>query len=658
MFEEIFNKIFSRFLRITDSIRKYLQENTSSNLDFISSLESRLSTYTSQFLNAVMRKSLCWIICVDEARHLNVEQPGCSWSILVHLNRAARLLKRGGLLIFMDTLSDINLLDPQKAFPSDRVGTLGLSQFVFLDTLAQDIFAPVEPAEGLTIYDTEKMFHMVQFGKPLWQTAWNAGVVETEMAGLARVKISEHRQFTPDHAKVMKAVHAIAVLGARTSLDIRAGFCYANKLVGSLAAHVLYYNPDQSYARIIYPSDCVLAMAARDVIAVAGWDHCINLVQDFISSEMVQIGVRGEWISQVLLLRAVDQFKGVCTVRDLLCKVVGDSRQLELDQVLFRDPRSSERQGANEDDSQQRNIILEGMVNFNHFTQVYYTPTRRDLLHCLIRRAAVVCKRGQVGVDLIIPVALPEKYASPVAEMKLNRSEGGAVFSMAKNEQLGHNFSNNEGEKDHDPVIYTGDDLASVKTNVVSTARKYLEQYMNLMATRENPIQESCKSDSSSPASFSLSHSGQRKISHYPIREDTVGYIIIQCKNTQTPYTKVPKKFCAVEAGIDKKIPEYKANLTPHLGLGLYFDRSKNLSIEALEIPASVLKTSPRANFLKIRNCHRSVNASANDIPAIAKILKSSPGNLDVAKTVDAKTRMILSAGVTYCSVRSKKRIQ
>ena len=43
---------------------------------------------------------------------------------------------------------------------------------------------------------------------------------------------------------------------------------------------------------------------------------------------------------------------------------------------------------------------------FTHFVSITYDPTREELLALALRGAAVVCKRGHEGIDLIL-VALP-----------------------------------------------------------------------------------------------------------------------------------------------------------------------------------------------------------------------------------------------------------
>ena len=63
---------------------------------------------------------LDFLVCVDEARNFQKMPEGCKWDLLMQLNRAARLLPNRSLFLFMDTLSDLNVIYPKKAFPSDR----------------------------------------------------------------------------------------------------------------------------------------------------------------------------------------------------------------------------------------------------------------------------------------------------------------------------------------------------------------------------------------------------------------------------------------------------------------------------------------------------------------------------------------------------------
>lgn len=44
------------------------------------------------------------------------------------------------------------------------------------------------------------------------------------------------------------------------------------------------------------------------------------------------------------------------------------------------------------------------MLGFTHFIPVTYVPVKEDLISIYKRRGAVLCKRNQKGIDLIIPI--------------------------------------------------------------------------------------------------------------------------------------------------------------------------------------------------------------------------------------------------------------
>jgi hypothetical protein len=46
-------------------------------------------------------------------------------------------------------------------------------------------------------------------------------------------------------------------------------------------------------------------------------------------------------------------------------------------------------------------------MSFSHFVKIEFTPERKDLLKYFLRGAAICCKAGQAGIDLIIPILLP-----------------------------------------------------------------------------------------------------------------------------------------------------------------------------------------------------------------------------------------------------------
>ncbi len=59
-------------------------------------------------------------------------------------------------------------------------------------------------------------------------------------------------------------------------------------------------------------------------------------------------------------------------------------------------------------------LVTNGLINFTHFQIITYTPSLNDLKGFWCRRAAIFCKIGQSGTDLVIPVLLDNKFISAI----------------------------------------------------------------------------------------------------------------------------------------------------------------------------------------------------------------------------------------------------
>jgi len=55
-------------------------------------------------------------------------------------------------------------------------------------------------------------------------------------------------------------------------------------------------------------------------------------------------------------------------------------------------------------------LLLQGLVSFVQFIEINYTPNVSDLLEAYLSGIAYCCRAGQAGIDLIIPVLLPESF--------------------------------------------------------------------------------------------------------------------------------------------------------------------------------------------------------------------------------------------------------
>jgi hypothetical protein len=69
------------------------------------------------------------------------------------------------------------------------------------------------------------------------------------------------------------------------------------------------------------------------------------------------------------------------------------------------------------------NDLLAGYVSFTHFLYVTYSVEESDLRECFARSAAIICKRNETAIDLIIPVLLAADKMSYISVQVKNYSE-------------------------------------------------------------------------------------------------------------------------------------------------------------------------------------------------------------------------------------------
>ena len=333
-----------------------------------------------------------FLVCLDEARNfLNVKPTESCSDMLTQLNRASRLLPVGGVFVFMDTLSDINILK-RHPFPSDRTIHVGAKQFVYTNVAPYDI--GIESAHAAHVGKTLSTSFLSCFGRPRWWAMNCAGFKSSAIHNAALFKL----QGSPNSYSKGSAIDenlAVALLACRTSFDANLAFKLRVDLIGSYLAHV-DWNANVEEPMIAYPSDPILSEAARSIMTNRVWNEVVGRILRNCNSKMMSIGHLGELVGQIVCVYAMDRAlesrgsKVLPTVCEFLQKLTG----IKFDEERYKD-------------------ICDGVVNFNHFIQTHgYSPNRGDLVTFMKRRAAVVCKPNERGVDLIIPVVLPSKYGS------------------------------------------------------------------------------------------------------------------------------------------------------------------------------------------------------------------------------------------------------
>ena len=368
---------------------------------------------------------LRWILCVDEAREVQKEKPDDLLSdFLSQLNRASRLLPVGAVFVFMDTLSDINIIN-RHPFPSDRMRLLAETQLVYTDLLTFDLGYPA----AKYINDTWSHVYMCQFGRPWWFAKLQKNAQWTEILDSAKAKLAFCQK---PGKKEPDFISSVALLSSRVAFDFDATYKTKELLVGSYMAHVDYYSPVERDIFISYPSDPVVSEAAKALL-FAEWESVISSISHAIISRTINVGALGELAAQIICVLAMDQARMVAngppTVEQFLQCISGDKVEMG------------------------ESTIAKGLLNFNHFVQVEdYNVNRGDLVNFVRRRAAMVCKRNTRGVDLVIPVILNKSYGSVVRETTLERPQNDTrkdsmILDIPKLEDIENSFQDSEYDR-------------------------------------------------------------------------------------------------------------------------------------------------------------------------------------------------------------------
>ena len=421
--------------------------------------------------------------------------------------------------------------------------------------------------------------------------------------------------------KWFNQLRRLALLATRVHLDIDPHFKSAPELIGSYLAHVDSYCHEKTgyTVDISYPSDPIVSMASTKVLVQDPklWKEGLNVLKSFIRSRSIASGERGELISQLICSYAADLItKGVparqdssvpsLKVRDFLSQLMGERHYEEF---------------LSRAEKKEKNIeaVLDGYVNFNHFVKVEgYIPQRGDLVEFLHRRAAVVCKSCQVGVDMIIPVVLRNPHGKP---------SGQTPVSYGKD-----NRSSFEAQPVHKESLDSAD-----LTHQISEIANSLELMNDVTA---GPIrlssENSASPDRSSPKRVSSESIAspkrmmpqEHKADEYLMDERFVSYILIDSKNYQSGcLLKDLRRLNPFAAGLEPESPEEAEHTVPYLAIAMYYDGKETSCIE--ELPTYKEGQQEPNNFASITLC----NAHQN-FPDVAKefteLLRSTDG-IDLA---------------------------
>ena len=315
---------------------------------------------------------------------------------------------------------------------------------------------------------------LYSMGRPLWK-ALLAGQ-PTRMSAEQLLQYAQMKLLSTNvwRSSSSPDIHqSLALLAVRLCLSITPDYRYAPALVASHMATAVSISPDRFSTILAYPSEPVLAVAAKRATKQANClSTLISFVKQMLAFGIVHKGYKGEVIVRLLNLLAMDKAMGGSDVlevdlRTYLKHFHRDGENARIDDEFI--DSLSDQEGWNEDEQKallekhglfdsvvqelrsskqthenQVDTILDGKVCFTHF--VYLSNETKDgsramITHDLLRyayrrTAAVIVDEGRRGIDRIIPVRIEgDKYIGLIVQDKNRLSDTLGSLVKADNDE-------------------------------------------------------------------------------------------------------------------------------------------------------------------------------------------------------------------------------
>ena len=270
---------------------------------------------------------------------------------------------------------------------------------------------------------------LLEFGRAGW---YSVGIhLDTDPVSLAMVKLVGGREKwstffeTPPDVRISAKTRLVllAILAPRLALTVGPRVREAAEIIASHLAILMRTDTDRHFLRSAYPSEPVVAEASAQMTGEKGWGQVLKALYQNVQTGIVEGGFRGELLSKVLCLIAVDQSQP-----DRVLETWQFTRPVKVSDFLnnFIKPPGEPGKFATVTESIKAfakvhhmdqlliDRFLNGHVFFNHFIRVEEDLTLPMLIQGWNRAAALSCKACVEAIDHVIPVMLaPESNWSP-----------------------------------------------------------------------------------------------------------------------------------------------------------------------------------------------------------------------------------------------------
>lgn len=368
----------------------------------------------------------------DEARQLMASEYSIGgenrFQILRHAFQMFPDKSQGAFFAYvMDTVSKISNLAPSTRMePSQRVREKG-----------QRLFPPFWWLPTIDVWPNCRSFHTARqlsylrcyslFGRPGFHAIF-AGIVskkptEPELCNTEEYMVSllERKLVCAKRLSDISQLNqdqTLAVLGARTSLNVNAACRVASNLTASHMRMCVGVSDDRESVFTFQCAEPALAYAASRLTFRYGWRNQIDHLRDSMGATFSDAGFRGELGAQMLLLMACDQCAPKAlghhgSLENIRAAMLEETKialipLIDLLRILL---------GDNFEEYSSKNNLKQRTENMYvrvvQFVQMFCEPSLEKIIALFQRGAAVVSKFGAPFVDLLIPVIVAKSGQIP-----------------------------------------------------------------------------------------------------------------------------------------------------------------------------------------------------------------------------------------------------
>ena len=313
--------------------------------------------------------------------------------------------------LWEDNSLKINQLPPMGSAQFDPIFT-----FTSIDVHSRMANNPI------CVSDVDEVAHidrLLKFGRPGWWAIYHH-YPRKNMLELAAVKLTgtQHPSDILFSTQLTAAVddntklRLLAVVSPRLAITSGPYTREAAETVASHLAIVVSADHHRHFLRTVYPSEPIVAAAAASLtVGMNGWTNTLCALTSYIQTGIVNGGCRGELLTKILCLMAVDE-----SMRDVVLQsssywqyAVPVKVSVFLDNLITapRDFKSfTEAIRATSINDERLNRFLNGHVFFNHFLRMEEKLTMPLIVQAWNRGAALMCKDNTPLIDHVIPVML------------------------------------------------------------------------------------------------------------------------------------------------------------------------------------------------------------------------------------------------------------